>query len=135
MRPSPISQSRTTAIKASRYFVVGGVSALIDWLIFSAFLYWADVHYLAAAAASFVCATSLNYLLSIKYVFNSGRHSRHAEITLVFLVSGVGVLVHLSIIALSVEFAGLHPLIGKVIATAAVFGWNFAARHLWIFER
>jgi putative flippase GtrA len=120
--------------KFARYFLVGGASAVVDYSIFAA-LFYLGLHYLAAAAISFVVAVAFNYVLSIRFVFQTGRHSKHREILLIYLVSGVGIALNLAILAGVVEWAGLHPLIGKLVGTAAVLGWNFTARHFWIFAR
>ena len=47
--------------------------------------------YLRVAAASFVAATLVNYLLSVRFVFVSGaRFARRWEVLLVFVVSAIG---------------------------------------------
>ena len=121
--------------KAGRYFVVGGISALIDWSFFALFLYAADAHYLVAGTISFVFATAVNYVLSVRYVFNAGRRARHAEIALVYLASVVGILINLAVLGGLIEFLAIHPMLSKVISTVSAFGWNFYARYFWIFER
>jgi putative flippase GtrA len=124
----------STVDKFVRYFFVGGLSAVVDYAIFGALFHF-GLHYLVAAAISFVVAVAFNYVLSVRFVFQTGRHPKHREIVLIYLVSAVGIAINLAILAGSVEWAGLHPLIGKLAGTAAVFGWNFTARHLWIFAR
>lgn len=120
--------------KFLRYFMVGGVSAAIDFTIYAGLLV-VGLHYLVAGALSFVLAVAFNYAASIRFVFRSGYHPKHREIVLIYLVSGVGIVINLAILAASVEWLGLHPLIGKIVGTAAVFGWNFSARYFWIFAR
>jgi len=123
------------ARKAGQYFVVGGVSALIDWSFFALFLYTVDAHYLVAGTLSFVVATAVNYVLSIRYVFNSGGRSRRTEIALVYLASVVGIILNLAVLGTLIELFALHPMLAKVISTVSAFGWNFCARYFWIFER
>jgi putative flippase GtrA len=115
-----------------RYFVVGGVTAVTDWGLFSG-LYFLGLHYLAAGTISFVLVVMLNYFLSIRFVFQRGYHSRSREIMLMYLVSGVGLVIHLAALAALIEYAGLHPVIAKIGASATGLAWNFTARHLWIF--
>ncbi len=118
-----------------RYFLVGGASALVDWAFFTIFLYVADLHYLLAGTASFIFATALNYVLSVRYVFKGGRYSRRAEITLVYIVSGISILINLGVLSGLVEFMAMHPLLAKIFGTASAFGWNFGTRYFWIFKR
>ena len=62
------SQSRTAylvgiwrseiSIAAQRYFLVGGISAIMEWTFFAIVLYWLDQHYLISGACSFICNCS-----------------------------------------------------------------------------
>lgn len=129
LRQSDIGQ------KFCRYFLVGGASALVDWACFTIFLYIADLHYLLAGIGSFIFATALNYVLSVRYVFEGGRYSRRTEITLVYFVSGISILINLGVLGGMVELLDAHPLIAKIFGTGAAFGWNFGARYFWVFRR
>ncbi|NQU72421.1 MAG: GtrA family protein [Rhodospirillales bacterium] len=121
--------------KFCRYFLVGGASALVDWFFFSIFLYFADFHYLFAGTASFLFATAFNYVLTVRYVFDGGRFSRRKEIALVYLVSGISILINLGILSGLIESMAMHPLLAKIFGTASAFGWNFGARYFWVFKR
>ena len=124
-----------TARTFARYFVVGGITALVEWLIFVAALYLAGVHYLVAATISFFIATAVNHVLATRYVFGLGTRSRAAVIALVYFASAVGIVINAGTLGACVELLDLHPLVGKVARTAAALAWNFSARHYWIFER
>lgn len=126
-----IESDLTSKFKA--YFLVGGLCALVDFLLFGVFLEF-GAHYLLAASISFVLATALNFVLSIRYVFPDGGRPRHHELVLVYIASAIGISVNLAVLAVSVELIGLHPLIGKVAGTGAAFGWNFSSRYFWIFR-
>jgi putative flippase GtrA len=120
---------------ARRYFVVGGVSALADWAVFALMLYVFELHYLLAATVSFILATALNYLLSVRYVFGNGRRDRNQRIFLLYAVSIVGVGFNLGLLTVGINFLDLHPMLSKVLATGAVFGWNFVARYYLVFQK
>ena len=96
------------------YFAVGGICALLDWALFALFLYGADLHYLISATISFVIATGVNYVFSVKYVFEIGGRSRGEQIVLVYFTSGVGILINLVVLSGLIEFVGLHPLVAKL---------------------
>jgi len=115
------------------YFAVGGICSLMDWGLFALLLYGADLHYLISGTISFVIATGVNYVLSVKYVFEMGRRSRGEQIALVYFASGVGILINLVVLGGLIEFVGLHPLVAKLVGTASAFGWNFTSRYFWIF--
>lgn len=121
--------------KFATYFVAGGACALLDIALFSAFLFLAELHYLIAATISFLFTTALNYVLSVRYVFGRGRRSRPQAVFLVYLVSLIGIALHLLTLTISVELLELHPLIGKIVGLAIGFVWNFLSRYFWVFAR
>lgn len=125
---------KTDFYRLVQYFFVGGCAALVDLAIFAIFTLWLGYNYLVVAGVGFILATAVNYWLSITFVFNSGvRFDRHAEITSVFMVSAVGLLLHELILFSLVENLAIHLLIAKVAAIGVVFFWNFALRNFFIF--
>lgn len=118
-----------------RYFAVGGASAAVDFLTFGVLIYGLGVPWFWAALASFLLATLVNYLLSVRHVFDSGiRFRKHHEISLVFLVSGIGLLGNQLVLYFCIERMSLYPLVSKGISTGIVFFWNFFARSSFIFK-
>ena len=121
--------------RIARYLAVGGAAAAVDIGLFMLFAGHFGLPYLRVAAGSFVVATLVNYLLSVRFVFVSGaRHTRRWEIFLVYAVSGVGLLLNQVILALAVEAGGFPLLLAKLTATGIVFFWNYLSRRLLIFQ-
>lgn len=117
-----------------RYFLVGGTATLIDWGIFALFAVWWSFDYLVVGGVGFVLAAGVNYLLCIKFVYTSGvRFNGHHEVAAVYLVSGIGLVVHEAILLLSHEYLALPLMLCKVLATALVLIWNFGARNFYVF--
>lgn len=116
----------------ARYFLVGGAAAVVDVGLFLALAKGLGLPYQPVAAATFILATLVNYVLSVRYVFVSGqRYGKRSEIALVYLVSAVGLAVNAAILWASVELAALGLFTAKIMATGCVFFWNyFARRHL-----
>lgn len=117
----------------TRYAVVGSTGSVCDWLLFALLHFSLDLHYLLAGTISFIIATLVNYLLSLRWVFEGGRHQRHTEAAMIYLASGVGLLINLAALFMLFEWLGLHVFLAKVLASLAAFLWNFSARYLWIF--
>lgn len=131
---STTSFAETETRNIVRYFVVGGVCALVDLGLFMLFAQVMGYPYLRVSAGSFVIATLLNYFLSVRYVFVSGlRFRRRYEMALVFLVSAIGLGLNQLILALCVEEVGLNLFFSKVTATGCVFFWNYFARRVLVF--
>ncbi|MEO7742916.1 MAG: GtrA family protein [Usitatibacter sp.] len=113
---------------------MGGASACVDIGLFLFFAKGFGLPYLRVAAASFVIATLVNYFLSVRFVFRSGqRFGRRWEIAMVYLVSGVGLALNQAILYLCVELAVFGLLLSKLVATGAVFFWNYLARRFFVF--
>lgn len=122
--------------KVVRYFLVGGIATALDFGMFAVLVYVFEIHYLVCGAVTFVIATVVNYLLSIRLVFASGaRFSQRQELGLVFGVSGIGLLLNQLVLYAGVEWFGLLPLVAKAAATGLVFFWNYAARAHFVFKR
>ncbi len=121
----------TTFVK---YALVGGTSSLINLVAFY-LLHLVGVHYLLAAAASYIGSTLFNYWMSIVFVFQSGaRFQKHGELFWIFVVTIVGLLLNQALLFAMVSWLGWHPLVAQVVSLCAVFFWNFLARHHFVFR-
>jgi putative flippase GtrA len=122
-------------MKVVRYFFVGATAASVDFLIFAILVKGFDFPWFPVAIFSFILATAVNYVLSIRHVFQSGaRFTRRTEIGLVFLVSGIGLILNQSVLWVLIEKMIIDVLLAKVLATATVFFWNYGIRHSFIFK-
>lgn len=123
------------ATAAQKYFLVGGISAALEWSIFAFFLYAIEQHYLISGLLSFILATAANYFLSVRFVFGAGRRPRNQRILLLYFFSAIGIIFNLAILAIGIDVIGLHEMAAKIIATGTVFGWNFIARYYFVFQK
>jgi putative flippase GtrA len=122
-------------MKIVSYFFAGGAAALVDWSVFWGLISGLGVHYLIAAVISFMIATLVNYILSVRFVFQSGvRFSRRHETALVYLVSAIGLGINVLVLQLLVSAFSVHLLVAKIAATGVVFLWNYFARAAFIFK-
>lgn len=122
-------------MKITRYFLVGGAAACVDFVLFAVLVKAFGIGWLGAGTFSFCIATATNYFLSIRHVFRSGaRFEKSHELVLVFIVSAVGLVINQGVLALLVEGQGTDVLLSKISATGSVFFWNYGARHHFIFK-
>lgn len=118
------------------YLFVGGSAAMIDWSIFAILVFLLDVNYLISATFSFIFATLANYILGIKTIFTSGvNFSQKKEISLVFLVSVIGLVINLSFLAIFSEILNLNLMASKIGASFIAFAWNYISRMHFIFKK
>jgi len=95
----------------------------------------AGLHYLASAAVAFLAGTTVSYVLSVAWVFDTRRvASKAAEYALFVLVGVVGLALNEGLLWAFTEALGLHYLVSKVVAATLIFGWNFGARKLLLFR-
>lgn len=122
-------------IKLARYFGVGAVAAFVDISLFALFARYLGYNYLIVGFFTFLLATAVNYVLSVRFVFKSGvRFARHHEVLLVFAVSAVGLALNQFMLYLGFGVLRMDLMLSKLVATATVFGWNYTARSRFVFR-
>ena len=130
-------------IKLVLYLLVGGTAALLEWGLFYVF-----IHYLlngfgwgitsltmTATAMAFCLSTLFHYFLGNILVFDSGsRYKRGKELSLVFLVSIMGLVFNLLLMYIFVTLLSWEPMLSKVLTSCIVVVWNYLSRKKWIFR-
>ena len=128
-------QIQSVPVNFFTYFAVGGAAASVDIAGFMLLTRIFHIAWFWAALMSFVVAATVNYVLSIRFAFESGvRFRRHYEFMLVLLVSAIGLLFNELVLWALIGAAGLADLPAKVCATGMVFLWNYNARQNFIFR-
>ena len=125
-----------------RYLLVGGLSFVVDFLVLCFFqeLVFHHVQYglYYSTALGFLSGLTVNYILSITFVFDAAKKTRvgrSLKDIIVFAVIGIVGLV-LSEIGMYAGAGVLHfpyQLI-KLVVTAVVLMWNYLGRKLLIFK-
>ena len=121
-------------MKIIKYFLVGSIAALADLILFYIYAKLLSYNYQLVAFFSFIIATFLNYILSIKYVFKSEiKHPKKIEITLIYLISGIAIIVNQISLYVLVEYIAVDLVFSKILATITTFLWNFIMRKNIVF--
>ena len=122
---------------------VGGTAALVEWGLFYLFFYFLlaglgfglDTLTLVTTALAFCLATLYHYLLGNILVFDSGsKYNKGKELSLVFLVSVMGLAFNLAFMYAFVGLLNWQPMIAKVVTSCIVVVWNYLSRKKWIFR-
>ena len=130
-------------IKLLAYLFVGGTAALVEWALFYIFINYVLNSLGLSLTALTMLATSLAFCLSTLYhyflgnvlVFDSGsRYDRSKELSLVFLVSIMGLGFNLLLMYIFVTLLGWQPMLSKVLTSCIVVVWNYLSRKKWIFR-
>ena len=117
-----------------RYAIVGGISFVVDFGLLYLLTGYAGLHYLLSATIAFLAGLTVNYLISIRWVFR--RHTldnRTAEFALYAVIGVVGLLLNDLLLYLFTDRLELHYLLSKLVAAAIVLIWNFAGRKFLLF--
>lgn len=108
--------------KLVRYFLTGGVAAIVDAGAF-ALLFQLGLGTLPAAAASFAAAALVNFTLTSKFVF---RRRPTASLFIAFLTAALGGLaVNVGVTVLAAQMLQIDPRLAKLIGIGVAFFVNF----------
>ena len=130
------------SVKFLLYLFVGGTAALVEWALFYIFFNYTFATWglslslltTSSTALAFSLSTLYHYFLGNVLVFESGsRYGKGKELTLVFAVSIMGLLLNLLFMYLFVSLLSWHPMLAKIFTSCLVVFWNYLARKKWIF--
>ena len=116
-----------------KFCVVGAVGYLINLAVYDALLH-AGLHYLAAAACSFLVAVTSNYTWNRLWTFRAHRAGVATQ-GLRFLVVSVAVYLANLVVLGSLVWLGADKLTAQAIAIVLVTPLNFIGNKLWSFRR
>ena len=123
------------------YFFVGGVAAIVEWVMFFIFANVLQINYFVSTVIAFRFSTTANWILGRVTTFkdnNKYKDKKAKEAFLVFVVSAIGLLFNLILMYLFVTVMGFDSSLGKTLskiaATGIVFIWNFLIRKLVIYK-
>ena len=130
-------------IKVILYLFVGGTAALVEWGLFFLFFYYllvglglsVDTLTMVSTALAFGLSTLYHYSLGNILVFDSGsKYDKSKELSLVFLVSIMGLVFNLVLMYIFVGVLAWQPMFAKVLTSCIVVVWNYLSRKKWIFK-
>ncbi|XPV68176.1 MAG: GtrA family protein [Halarcobacter sp.] len=123
-------------MKIIKYFFVGGTAAVVDVGLFFIFAKFLSYNYLVVGFFTFIIATFVNYYLSIKFVFESGKKfKKHHEIFLIYIVSATSLVLNLFLLYCFHDLLKIDVGVSKIIVTGLLFFYNYSVRKFLIFQR
>lgn len=120
--------------KCLKYGLVGGGTFLIELPLLYLLLKYTTLHYTVAITLLFILATISNYYFSRKFVFKDTTRGVKSGYIFFLAISGIGLLLTLSIVYLLVDVFGVNVLISRTIAVGLVYLWNFGANQYFNFK-
>jgi len=116
--------------KFTRYFMTGGVAAIVDAGGFG-IIHHAGVSIFIAASASFILAAIVNFILTSFFVFNSKLSK--SKFYKFFGFALLGLAVNVTITLCLTSMFNLLPIIAKVLAIGCAFVLNFLLNMFIVF--
>ena len=133
--------SKDNIMQFCSYFLVGGISAIVEWVMFYIFASILYIDYMFATVLAFIFSTTANWILGRVLTFKNNQKyadERWKEVLAVFAVSAIGLIFNMIIMYILVTLIGLNTKLlmtfSKIIATGIVFIWNFLIRKLVIYK-
>lgn len=116
-----------------RFSMVGLLCFGIDYGVLVLLTESGVCSYIAASAVSYSTSIVVNYILSMKFVFN-GREDMHKLVELVIfgVLSAIGLGLTQLLMWFDVEELGIFYMKAKILATMAVTVYNFFSRKLFL---
>ncbi len=115
-----------------KFCFVGATAFLIDAGILVILKEVFFVNVLWAAGISFSVSVIYNYLMSMRYVFESKDDNKKREFVIFVLLSIGGLFVNELFMWLSVSVIYIHYMLAKIVATAVVLVYNFITRKIFL---
>ena len=118
-----------------KFAIVGVIAAFVDVgvLVFLKELFGVDV--LIASAVSFSVSVTVNYILSMAFVFKSKKQSKVKEFIIFVLLSIGGLGLNQLILWIGVTFTSIYYLVVKFLAMVIVPIYNFITRKIFLEEK
>ena len=121
-------------IELLKFSVVGASGYVVNLAVYIALLKGAGLHYLPAAACSFVAAVGNNYAWNRIWTFRSSRGHVYYQGMRFFLVSIASLGLNLVLLRILVAL-GAGKVVAQAIAIVLVMPFSFTANKLWSFRR
>ena len=119
-----------------KFVIVGGLSFVLDFIIYYVLKNYFSVYYLIAGFFSFTLSLIFNYLMSMKFVFKSkdDLQKTHEFITFVTL-SVMGLGLNLLCLFILVDIYKMNDLIAKILVAGIVMVFNFVTRKIFLEQK
>ncbi len=119
-----------------KFAVVGGLSFVLDFIIYYVLTNFFSVYYLVAGFFSFSLSLIFNYLMSMKFVFKSKDDLKKTHEFAIFVtLSVMGLGLNLLSLYILVDLFKMNDLIAKVFVAGIVMIFNFVTRKIFLEQK
>ena len=119
-----------------KFVIVGGLSFVLDFIIYYVLTKLFGVYYITAGFFSFTTSLIFNYLMSMKFVFRSKDSLKKThEFAIFATLSVMGLGLNLLCLFIMVDYMGIYDLFAKVLTAGIVMVFNFVTRKIFLEQK
>jgi putative flippase GtrA len=116
-----------------KFCAVGASGYVVNLVVYTILLHGAGLHYLLAAACSFVAAVTNNYWWNRHWTFRAGHARIYAQGSRFLAVSAVTLCANLLVLHVLIGL-GVEKVLAQAVAIVLVMPLNFFGSKLWAFR-
>ena len=126
-------KTKNLLLQMFKFLLVGGLAFVIDYVTLIICKEVFHINVLISAAIAFIVSVIVNYILSVKWVFDVDKNKSEKKNFIIFIVfSVIGLGLTELIMWFGVDILKISYLIVKIIATAIVMVFNFITRKIFL---
>ena len=118
-----------------RFGIVGVIAAFVDVGVLVLLKELIHIDVLISSAISFSVSVTVNYILSMAFVFKGKKQSKLKEFIIFVVLSIGGLCLNQLILWIGVKFTSVYYLIVKFLAMLIVPVYNFITRKIFLEEK
>ena len=130
-----IKQMKKVMLQLIKFSIVGVIAAVIDVGVLVLLKELVQISVLLSSAISFCVSVTVNYILSMAFVFKSKEQNKIKEFIIFTSLSIGGLCLNQLILWVGVSFIDIHYLAVKVLAMIIVTFYNFITRKIILEKR
>ena len=125
-----------TLVQLFRYTFVGGFAFIVDFGTLFILTEYCNIQYLVSGAVGFILGLTINYFLSVKWVFSTRVvESRIMEFWYFSLIGIAGLGLNELLLWVLTDILTVYYLLSKIITTIILYLWNFFLRKFILFHK
>lgn len=131
-----IGKTDSTLIHFLRSIASGSISSILDLFTLIILVEIFNFNYLAGGVIGLIFGTTLNYFISVKWIFNSRNVENKQLEYIIFIFLGlIGGILNIAFLWFLTDKVGIYYIISRIAAASIVFIFNFLARKIILFKK
>lgn len=125
---------RTHASQLWKFVICGGIGFTLDLSSLSLFIYTVGIDPRVAVILSSLVGAAFVFIANKFFTFRNREQHYGSQVFKFLLVYGVSILSN-AVISNVLIYAGMHPILAKIVAIAVGAMWNYALSHGFVFKK